>query len=107
MTHPRHVISMVHDEHHQARLGVRGEVSAETVRKLRHHLEGLLKAGARFIVVDLTGTAPADPLVDTRLLGLLGRTQRMLTPRKGMITMTGIDPLRATTTQTSPALSAV
>jgi hypothetical protein len=58
---------MVHDEHHQARLCVRGEVGAETVRKLRHHLDGLLKAGARFIVVDLTGTVSADPLVDARL----------------------------------------
>ncbi|MGQ0482262.1 MAG: hypothetical protein ACT4O0_14725 [Pseudonocardia sp.] len=77
---------MVHDERVEARVTVRADLTADLVRMLGHHLDALLAAGARFIVLDLTRCACDHPLLD-----LLARIQRELVPRAGMITVVGLD----------------
>ena len=79
------LISSVQDRHGQARLTVDGDIDRDAVNKLRHHLQALVRAQARFIVVDLT----AAPACDAQLLAGLSSTQRRLTSRRGMISVVG------------------
>jgi ABC-type transporter Mla MlaB component len=83
---PASAIRLVHDERDQVRLSVRGPMDASATAKLAHYLRAVLEAGARFIVLDLSGKSDCDPGV----LTLLADTQRELTARAGMITVVGL-----------------
>jgi hypothetical protein len=73
---------------HQGRITLRGFLDADAVERLAAHLQGFLEAGVRFVTIDAHDVLRADP----RLVPLLGRAQRRLTRRHGLLTMTGLHP---------------
>ncbi|MCD2195924.1 STAS domain-containing protein [Actinomycetospora endophytica] len=72
----------------QGRITLQGLLDAEAVDRLAAHLYGFLESGVRFITVDAHDVIRADP----SLVPLLGRFQRRLTRRHGLLTMTGLHP---------------
>ncbi len=67
---------------------VRGDIDAAVVDRLEEHIDGLLAAATRFLMID----AVAVDSYDAALLELLGRTQRRLTPQRGMLQVRGLHP---------------
>ncbi|MDQ4115438.1 MAG: STAS domain-containing protein [Actinomycetota bacterium] len=83
---------------------VRGDIDAAVVDRLEEHIDGLLAAATRFLMID----AVAVDSYDAELLELLGRTQRRLTPRRGMLQVRGLHPnlLPPPTPETMPGQQA-
>lgn len=63
-----------------------GPLDADAVGELERHLRQLVVAGSRFVVLDVSGAESWCPT----MVDLLGRMQRRLTGRRGMISMVGM-----------------
>ena len=81
------IVSVQPDRDH-AFVEVIGTCDHEGVAELRQRLDGLLIAGARFVLVDLTA---ADDVASTTP-GALAAVGRQLTRREGWLRMVGNDP---------------
>lgn len=81
-------VGSVFEGAHQGRITLRGFLDGDAVERLAAHLHGFLEAGVRFVAIDAHGVIRADP----GLVPLLGRAQRRLTRRHGLLTMTGLHP---------------
>lgn len=69
-------------------LAASGDVDLPTVETLDEQVTALLAAGMRHLVLDVSAVGHCDP----RLLDLLARTQRQLSVRRGMVSLTGAPP---------------
>ncbi len=67
---------------------VRGDVDAATVYRIALHIDGLLAAATRFLLLE----ASAVDSYDGALLDLLGRTQHRLSRRRGLLQVRGLHP---------------
>jgi anti-anti-sigma regulatory factor len=85
------IISVQPDRDH-AFVEVIGECGHEGVAELRQRVDGLLIAGARFVLVDLTGASEVAPTTSAALAA----ARRQLTRRKGWLRLVGHDPSTST-----------
>jgi anti-sigma B factor antagonist len=69
-------------------VAVGGPVDARAVRRLAAHIGGLLDAGTRHLVVDLSRVQR----VDDRLLDLMRRVEARMSDRNGVFELTGLRP---------------
>lgn len=76
------------DSTDQAVIILRGDVDGATVARLRQHIADFLADTTLFIVID----ARAVESYDQNLLDLMGRTQRRLGRRRGMLRVLGLHP---------------
>ncbi|WP_020664662.1 STAS domain-containing protein [Amycolatopsis benzoatilytica] len=81
------VTSTLRDDHHTV-VTVGGSVDARALRLLAAHFAGLLHAGTRRLVVDLSQVGR----VDDGLLELMHRVEDKLTARGGLFELTGLAP---------------
>ncbi|GEL20293.1 STAS domain-containing protein [Pseudonocardia asaccharolytica] len=82
------IISSVQPDRDHALLTVTGMLDQESAAELRQRATGLLVAGARYLVVDLSQAYGAHP----GILGLLAAASRRLTARQGWLKLTGAGP---------------
>lgn len=72
----------------RGRIRALGYLDADAVDRLAALLQGFVDAGVRFVTVDARDVVRADPA----LVPMLGRFQRRLTCRHGLLTITGLHP---------------
>lgn len=65
-----------------------GDVDAATVRRLGDHVDALLTAATRFLMIDAADVVSFD----ATLLDLLGHTQNRLGERHGLLEVQGLHP---------------
>jgi hypothetical protein len=80
------LIATHHDGPERARLTVRGRFDAVAIARLAVELEELVANRTRFITIHAAALTACEP----GMLSLLGRTQRRLESRRGMLTITGL-----------------
>ncbi|GLY38279.1 hypothetical protein Amsp01_043030 [Amycolatopsis sp. NBRC 101858] len=81
------VTSALRDDHHTV-VTVDGPIDARALRLLAAHFAGLLHAGTRHLVVDLSRVAQ----VDDSLFELIHRVEDRLTALGGLLELTGLAP---------------
>jgi hypothetical protein len=81
-------IRSVQPDREHAFIEVSGAFGHEGVAELRERVDGLLIAGARFVLVDLSEAAEVDPVTSAALAA----AGRQLTRRQGWLRMVGHDP---------------
>ncbi|WP_326954041.1 STAS domain-containing protein [Amycolatopsis sp. NBC_01286] len=81
------VTSTLRDDHHTV-VTVGGSIDARALRLLAAHFAGLLHAGTRHLVVDLSRVEQ----VDDSLFALMHRVEDRLTALGGLIELTGLAP---------------
>jgi anti-anti-sigma regulatory factor len=86
----RVLICTAQDDQGQARITVTAEIDRELVEKLRQHVQAVVRAGARFVVLDVSEVRRCDPII----LNLMSWAQHRLTARQGMISAVGLHPCK-------------
>jgi hypothetical protein len=81
-------IRSVQPDREHAIIEVIGPFGHEGVAELRERVDGLLIAGARFVLVDLSEAGEVDPVTSAALAA----AGRQLTRRQGWLRMVGHDP---------------
>ncbi len=69
-------------------IALRGDIDAATVDRLGVHIDELLAAGTRTLMIEMSGAYSCD----AALLDLLGHTQHRLGLRRGLLRVRGLHP---------------